>query len=153
MGLSFVEYTTSGTGPYPVTFHLRRSLDLAVTLEGTPLAEGVDYTVDSSNLNVTLLASSTGELLRLERDTPRTEAGIPVTFTQGAAITKANLDDTVHHLEHQIQELTDDFDDLPPGPQGPPGDDGAQGPPGDDGAQGPPGTDGVGDETSIFMGL
>ena len=149
MALAYVDYTTSGVGPYPITMHVPRAQDLVVTLNGIPLLITVDWTVDSGNLNLTLVASSTGGDLRIARVTPLLDANLPVSFTNGAAITKANLDDAVHDLNHKIQELDDGLDTVVGGvgPQGPQGD------PGDPGPQGDPGPAGAGDEQLIFMGL
>lgn len=126
MALSYVDYTTSGVGPYPITMHVPRAEDLVVTLDGVPLAITADWTVDTGNLNLTLVAPSTGAALRIARVTPLLDADLPVDFTEGAAITKANLDDAVHDLNHKIQELDDALDNVT-GATGPPGADGSPG--------------------------
>lgn len=131
MAESFVEYTTSGVGPYPITMHVPVGQDLVVTLDGAPLALTTGYTLDAGNLNLTLVASSTGAALVITRVTPLADGDLPVTFTSGAAITKQNLDASVHDLNHKIQELYDQTQDL----------------------VGADGADGVGDEMMIFMGL
>lgn len=143
MALSYVDYTTSGVGPYPITFHVPRAEDLVVTLDGSPLLITTDWTVDSGNLNLTLVVSDTGGDLRIARVTSLLDADLPVTFTEGAAITKPNLDDAVHDLNHKIQELDDALDNVTgdPGPVGP------QGP------AGPAGADGTSDDQYVFMGL
>jgi len=126
MALSFVEYTTSGAGPYPITFHAPRAADLVVTLDGDPLLITTDWTVDSGNLNLTLVVPDVGGALKIARVTSLFDADLPVSFTDGAAITKPNLDDAVHDLNHKIQELDDALDEVT-GDQGPPGDDGSPG--------------------------
>jgi len=140
MALSSVTYTaTPGQTAFPVTFHLPVALDLVVTVDDVVLALTTDYTINSANTVVTLVVPAAGgEVVVLARVTPLLDTDLPVTFTQGAAITKANLDDSIHDLNHKIQELADHTSDVtgPQGPPGPPGDDGQDGA---DGADGPPG--------------
>ncbi len=148
MPFSTVTYTaTPGQTVFPVTFHLLRGLDLDVYVDDVLLALTTDYTLDTPNLNVTLVAPAAGgEEVRLERTTPLDDADLPVAWSNGAAITRANLDDAVHDLNHKIQEV-DDLIATSGGVPGPPGADGADVP------QGPPGADGVGDEMLSFMGM
>jgi hypothetical protein len=131
MALSSVTYTaTPGQTAFPVTFHLPVAEDLVVTVDLVELAITTDWTINAANTVVTLVVPAAGgETVVLQRVTSLLDADLPVTFTQGAAITKANLDDSVHDLNHKIQELADNQSDVT-GPQGPPG------PPGDDGAPG-----------------
>lgn len=128
MALASVTYVaTPGQTVFPVPFHLPRADTLTVTVDGTPALVTTDWTPDSGNLNITfLVAMAGGEEVVLTRDTPRTDAALPVTFTNGAAITKGNLDDQFHHLQHEIQELTDDLDNVT-GDAGEDGEDGAPG--------------------------
>jgi hypothetical protein len=128
MALSSVTYTaTLGQTVFPVTFHLIAAEDLVVTVDDVVKVLTTDWTIDSGNLNVTLLVACTGgEEVVLQRVTPLLDADLPVSFTDGAAITKQNMDLVVHDLNHKIQELDDGLDDVT-GAQGPPGDDGSPG--------------------------
>lgn len=164
MALSSIDYVGSGiAGPYSLPFHTPHSDLLLVTLDGVVQDVTDDWTTNAAITTLTFTSPvGVGVAIHIERVTPKTEAGIPVTFTDGAAITKQNLDDVVHHLQHQIQELQDFAEDLV-GPQGPPGVDGADGAQGRDGAPGPegepgedgppgmPGRDGEGDESLSFL--
>jgi hypothetical protein len=128
MALSSVTYTaTPGQTVFPVTFHLIAAEDLVVTVDDVVKAITTDWTIDSGNLNVTfLVAMSGGEEVVLQRVTPLLDADLPVSFTDGAAITKQNMDLVVHDLNHKIQELDDGLGDVT-GAQGPPGADGSPG--------------------------
>lgn len=148
MALSFVDYTAAGAGPYFIPFHVPHSNLLLVTVDGVQKFYPADWTTNNAITQLTFTAPQFGDL-HIERVTPRTEAGIPVTYTDGAAITKQNLDDSLHHVQHQIQEITDDIDALEleiqdlVGPQGPAGANGAPGEDGAPGEEGPPGPPGA----------
>lgn len=126
MPLSYVDYTaTPGQTDFPVTFHLPVALDLVVTVDDVVQVLTTDWTIDSANLTVSLVVPlAGGEEVRLARVTSLDDDDLPVDFTNGGAITKANLDDAVHDLNHKIQELADEVD---AGGGGSPGADGSPG--------------------------
>lgn len=110
MASSSVSYVAlASQQDFVITFGFLNDGHLTLTIDGSPVTA---YTLpDTVTLRLDTPASS-GEVVKIARNTPDTLAGQLVDFSKGSPVTEVNMDTFYRQLLYVIQEQSDSLDDV-----------------------------------------